>query len=203
MSGQGSLFGDEEPAPVKRGVVEGGRAGVEQSLFFALVPPPELAEQLAANAPELQRRHGMSGNPIDSKRLHVTLCDAAEAKGCDMPTAFIETARAMARGIRHAPIEILLDRVWSFPGGEAVALIGDGNAGAISLARQLAGPLKNNGLIGKLSSTPHLTLFYDAHHRLEKTPVEPVSWTANEFVLLISHVGQSRYEELGRWPLTA
>jgi RNA 2',3'-cyclic 3'-phosphodiesterase len=34
-----------------------------------------------------------------------------------------------------------------------------------------------------------------------KTFVEPISWTAREFVLLDSVLGEGRHEILGRWTL--
>ena len=47
---------------------------------------------------------------------------------------------------------------------------------------------------------PHVSLLWD------KTPaprtfVEPIGWTAREFVLLDSLFGEGRHEILGRWPL--
>jgi len=205
MSGQGSLFDDDEPAPVRPGrpglVVDPAGDGREQTLFFALLAPPEVAQRLVAGVPELQRQHGLGGRPIGAERLHVTLCAAAKAVGCDMPTEFIEAARAVARGVRHAAIELRFDHAETFTNSGAVVLTGAGNAAVTALSRLLVGPLKRNGLAGEGGSSPHLTLFYDKRHRLEAVPVEPVSWTSVDFVLLLSHVGQSRYDELGRWPL--
>lgn len=202
MSGQGSLFGDDESAPVRPGLaVDPGGDGREQTLFFALVPPPEVARRLVEGVPALQRQHGLNGRPIGAERLHVTLCAAAKAQGCDMPVEFIEAARAAANGLRHAPIELDFDHAETFTNSGAVVLTGAGNAGVTALSRLLAGPLKRNGLAGEGGSSPHVTLFYDKRHRLEAVPVEPVSWISAEFVLFVSHVGQSHYDELGRWPL--
>jgi len=201
MSGQGSLF-DDEPAPVRPGLaIDPAGDGRRQTLFFALLPPPEVAERLVASMPAFQRQHGLGGRPIEAGRLHVTLCAAAKAVGRDMPVEFIEAARAAVNGMRHAPIELHFDRAGTFTESGAVVLTGSGNGDATSLSRLLTGPLKRNGLAGEGGSSPHLTLFYDKRHHLAPVTVEPVRWTSSDFVLLISHVGQSRYDELGRWPL--
>jgi 2'-5' RNA ligase len=46
-----------------------------------------------------------------------------------------------------------------------------------------------------------MTLLYDWKSIPEQT-VAPIQWTAREFVLIQSHVGQNRpYTVLSRWPL--
>jgi 2'-5' RNA ligase len=50
--------------------------------------------------------------------------------------------------------------------------------------------------------TPHVTLLYDAAC-VDETTVEPISWTAREFVLVNSLIGQGKHVTLGRWPLRA
>ena len=48
--------------------------------------------------------------------------------------------------------------------------------------------------------SPHLTLLYDKQV-LQKQPVDPVSWTVSEIVLVRSEVGAAKYHQLDRWPL--
>ena len=47
---------------------------------------------------------------------------------------------------------------------------------------------------------PHMTLIW-ASRRVDEYPIVPIRWTVREFVLVRSHVGQSRHEYIGRWPL--
>ena len=47
--------------------------------------------------------------------------------------------------------------------------------------------------------TPHVTLLYDAHG-VEEYPIEPISWTVKEFVLIRSLKG---HVHLARWSLEA
>jgi 2'-5' RNA ligase len=45
--------------------------------------------------------------------------------------------------------------------------------------------------------TPHVTLLYDRRN-VEEQPIEPISWTVREFVLIHSMQGHTH---LARWPL--
>jgi len=56
--------------------------------------------------------------------------------------------------------------------------------------------------VNRLTFTPHMTLLYDTKRIVEQS-VEPIEWTVHEFVLIHSHVGQHRYDILGRWRLAA
>ncbi len=47
---------------------------------------------------------------------------------------------------------------------------------------------------------PHVSLLWD-RAAVPREAVEPIGWTAREFVLLDSPYGEARHEVLGRWPL--
>ena len=47
---------------------------------------------------------------------------------------------------------------------------------------------------------PHLTIQRDVRRQLPSTPIAPLSWHVDEFVLFDSRSGRP-YEVLGRWPL--
>jgi 2'-5' RNA ligase len=47
---------------------------------------------------------------------------------------------------------------------------------------------------------PHMTL-RRGHAEGDTLAVDAVSWTAQEIVLLDSHIGLTHYEEIGRWRL--
>jgi 2'-5' RNA ligase len=57
-------------------------------------------------------------------------------------------------------------------------------------------PLKK----GSLKFHPHLTLLYDKQSSI-KASVNPVTWTAEEIVLVCSEVGRTKYHRLGAWKL--
>lgn len=56
------------------------------------------------------------------------------------------------------------------------------------------------GRWANLQYTPHVTLPYDDRCVAEQV-VETIDWTANEFVLVHSLIGQNRHVPLARWPL--
>ena len=78
----------------------------------------------------------------------------------------------------------------------------EGNAPLHALRDALADRLRGVGL-GRFAADgfePHVTLAYDT--RLVPTEaVAPVAWTAREFVLVHSLLGQTRHIPLARWPL--
>ncbi len=69
------------------------------------------------------------------------------------------------------------------------------------LQRALLADMKRAGIRPtEKSDKPHVTLLYDSR-LVPEQPVEPVRWTVTEFVLVHSHQGLGRHEELGRWAL--
>lgn len=68
--------------------------------------------------------------------------------------------------------------------------------------RELGVAMKKVGLGQWVDSpfTPHVTMLYDEHEVAEQV-VDAIGWTATEFVLVHSLLGQTRHVPLGRWPL--
>ena len=189
---QSDLFGSDEPAP--QPAAEAGR----QSLFYALIPPPAVTEQVVALTAELRARHGLKGKPLLPQHLHVTLVSAADLPD-GMPPEYIEAAQAAAASMRHPPLDVVFDRALSFPNG-AFVLSGAGSAGVHSYARLLRESLKRFGLKPEPASAPHMTLLY-GRQRVDEHAIEPVRWTAASFSLVLSHVGKKQHDPLGAWPL--
>lgn len=174
---------------------------MHHSLFFALFPPAADAERLARLAAVLRQQEGLTGRLLDVTRLHVTLLALGAAETEPLPS-FIEAAKEAAASIVAPPFELAFDRALSFPGSGAFVLRGDdGPATSLSLFRKALGEaMAARGIRPRLGGAPHMTLLYDDRHVAEFA-IEPVRWTAREFVLVHSHVGRTRHEWLGRWPL--
>jgi 2'-5' RNA ligase len=51
------------------------------------------------------------------------------------------------------------------------------------------------------SFSPHVTLFYGGPTG-STVPIDPISWTAEELVLIHSVHGKGVHNDLARWPLT-
>jgi len=187
MPRQLSLF--EEPA----------RAIDPDPLFFALLPDEEATRRIEELVENFRRAHGLTGI---LRPLHVTLCDLALRAGAEKT---IDTAAKAAAAIAAAPFRIAFNRTARFGGGQGdrpYVLIGDdGVTGAARFRQTLCFELRKADL-GKWSVgfTPHLTLLYDKALP-DDQDISPITWTAQEFVLLRSVVGQGRHDVLGRWPL--
>ena len=189
MSAQLSLYGIEPPI-------------FTDSLFYALLPDVKSAGQIVDLAQRLRADHGLKGTLIPSERLHVTLAFLGSFAG--LPKTIVSNAMAAGERFEGTSFDVTFDRVQKFGHDKrAVVLRGAEIATSVNeFRRNLVDAMRYQGL--KLASpsgfTAHLTLLYDEVPIAEEH-VAPISWTAREFVLVRSLIGQSRYEILGRWPL--
>src|SRR5271155_2086513 len=187
MPEQLSLF--EEPA----------RALDPDPLFFALLPDEDAARSIEQLVEDFRRAHGLTGV---LRPLHVTLCDLTVRTNMQKT---IDVAAKAAASVAAAPFRIAFNRATRFGSGKAerpFVLVGDdGVTGAARFRQTLSLELRKADL-GKWPAnfTPHLTLLYDKALP-DVQDIAPIEWTAREFVLLRSVIGQTRHETLGRWPL--
>ena len=172
-------------------------------LFFAVVPPPDVAGRIASLADQLRVRLGLRGRPRPTAHLHVTLQHLGDFAG--LPQQRVESARAAAAGVTLAPLEARFDRAGSFAGRTGkhpyVLLGADGATGLAALHAELGARLAAAGLGRRERAfVPHVTLLYDAR-TIAAQPVEPLGWPVHEFLLIHSLLGRTEYRVLGRWPL--
>lgn len=169
-------------------------------LFFALLPDAKALERVAKTVQQICIRHRLSGRPL-LERAHVSLIGFGEHSG--LPPAFVAGAAAAAATMVAAPFDVTFDRAMSFLGRPRPLVLcgGEGMAELIAFQRALGTAIRNVGL-GRVKPqfTPHMTLLYDPRG-IEEHAIEPVSWTARDFVLVHSLRGQGRHIPLGRWPL--
>ncbi len=97
-------------------------------------------------------------------------------------------------------MDLVLDAALSFGKG-AFVLSGANSPGILSFAKMLKESLKRYGMKPGSASAPHMTLLYDERHLVKEHPIEPIRWTAANFTLVLSHVGQTQHDHLGTWPL--
>jgi len=173
-------------------------------LFFAVYPDPATAERISHLARRLLSEHGLHGNPFATQRLHVTLHYLGDHVG--VPDDIVTSACAAAAATVAAPCDLRFDRVASFDRKRRkrplVLLSGDEATPLVRMRDALGEAMVAAGLERWVSPhfTPHVTLLYD-DRRLAERAVEPIGWTAHEFVLMRSVLGQTRHMALGRWPL--
>jgi 2'-5' RNA ligase len=170
-------------------------------LFFAAVPDTDTAARIYRLAELLKCARRFGGEPIGPDRLHVTLFFLGDRR-C-LPERVVRMACAAAAEVRTQPFEVAFDRSASFrgqPGHHPFVLLGDNGLTRLKSFRQTLGAaMMRNGLKqwAKASFNPHVTLLYDACN-VEEQPIEPISWTVSEFVLIHSMHGHTH---LARWPL--
>jgi len=193
MPMQSSLPGfDAAPEPTDR-------------LFFAIFPDADTAAQLAKLARHLRGEQGLTGAPLATERFHVTLHHLGDFVG--VPRDIVARAGEAAAAVAMPPFEITFNRAMSFSGRPDkrpfVLLGGDGVAALAAFQRALGTAMEKTGLkVSKTDSnyTPHVTLLYDDRLVAEQT-VETIRWTAHEFVLVHSLLGQGVHVPLARWTL--
>jgi 2'-5' RNA ligase len=194
MEQQGSLFG-YEPPPKRRG-----------RLFFAPYPDPDTAAaQIAPLASRLRSSLRLHGKILRTERFHVTLHHLGDFAG--LPESTVAAARAAAASRRHPPFELAFDRAASFGkrrgSNNAFVLQGEGaDVQAVTEFRRILGDaMRKRGLKPASSFTPHVTPLHD-DQVVPAQPVAPtVRWTAREFVLVHSLIGEGVHIVLGRWTL--
>ena len=150
---------------------------------------------------------GLSGKPRPRGHLHVTLHCVGDYP--DVPEQVVDaTIKACASVLASQPsFEVIFDQVKSFrgrPGNLPFVLVNpNGNAALLELHRLLITELAKHRLAsrGDFKFVPHVTMLYDKYNVPEQ-PVSPVRWTVKEVVLVLSHLGVTKYERLGCWTLS-
>ena len=192
MSAQSSLPGfDAAPTATDR-------------LFFAIFPDADSAERIARLAQKLRGEHDLKGRPLALDRFHVTLHHLGDYVG--VRPDIVDMAGTAAAAVSMPPFDLVFDCAASFsstPRNRPFVLRGgDGLATLMAFQQALGMTMKKTGLGCQVKPgyTPHVTLLYD-DRCVAGQAVEPISWTAREFVLVHSQLGQSRHVPVARWPL--
>jgi RNA 2',3'-cyclic 3'-phosphodiesterase len=175
------------------------------SLFFAILPEPVVANRIVDLATELRAGHGLSGRLIPASRLHVTatpIADYATLLDYD-----VSAAMRAAQSVVAKPFDIAFNRLQSFgrSGNQPLVLRCCDGLGAFALLQKaLLAALRANDYDGKAPAayTPYITLLYDRREMEETLLDEPIGWTVREFALVYSVHGDGRHMHLGRWPLS-
>jgi RNA 2',3'-cyclic 3'-phosphodiesterase len=192
MDDQLSLFAAAPPAPQKF------------SLFLAIQPPPAVAAFIHEFATGFRALRGLSGRLRPESHLHITLhyFDQYSAIPASLVPSIDRACLNIAR-MTH-PFEVSFDQILRFQGSGAVVLgqHAQGNSDLAHFHGALGKTLTIHAVPAKghTGFTPHLTLQY-TRESLPSEAIDPIRWTVEEFVLIRSEVGATRYEHLGRWKL--
>jgi len=171
-------------------------------VFFALLPPRECAPEIVDLAKRSRNDFGLRGTQFAPDRFHISLHGFGPYPG--LPSALVDKAMMAAASVVAPSFDVVFDRVvsfWSRKSMRPFVLRAGGEVLALSaFHRTLGGVLGHAGLHVSTHFTPHMTLLYD-RVVVPEHEIETVRWTVRDFVLIHSLQGQSRYIELGRWPL--
>jgi RNA 2',3'-cyclic 3'-phosphodiesterase len=170
-------------------------------LFFALWPPSEVAEQLAAIARDVAQRFG--GKPTRQETLHLTLAFLGE-----VPDEALGPLTQMARRIAGAAFTLKLDRLGYWPRKEL--LWAGESATSVALA-ELAAALRQALREAEIAVAdrgqpfaPHITLLRRlSENQPAPAAIETIRWPCSSFGLIRSRRSDagSVYEVLGEFPL--
>ncbi|MET0250378.1 MAG: 2'-5' RNA ligase family protein [Sphingobium sp.] len=168
---------------------------VRYRLFFALKPSALIArhtDHFAATLAHNTRR-------IALEHQHVTLALATDHD--IYPYAVIKALMRTATAVRADGFDLPLDRL-SIGERSAALIPSRSNPRLRALQHAVAAAMKRAGAMFRPEwrFSPHQTLFYC--QRLPESRLVPgFCWRVEEFVLICSHVGRTRHDILGRWPL--
>jgi 2'-5' RNA ligase len=179
-------------------------------LFFALFPSEEAIPQIVKTSQNLRDQHGLTGKSLSNDRLHVTLHHVGDYAG-GLPNGLVEAAQNVAARIAMPAFDVTFDRAMSFAGrprNRPFVLRGNekhggGLAALMAFQKTMYLAMCRVGLQGPRANAkfaPHVTLMYDDQGIAEQA-VEAVSWSAHDFVLVHSLLGQTKHIHLGHWPI--
>lgn len=180
------------------------RPPLTDRLFFALLPDGYAATQADRFRQRLLAETGLTGMPVRTDDLHVTLHHLGDHAG--VPADLVTRAASVAGTLVASPFEAEFEAVMSLARGsrqEPLVLCGGhGLAALIAFQRALGVAMIKGGLAQWVNQdfTPHMTLAYDPQ-RVVRQDIRPISWMVKELVLVHSLLGQRRRVILGRWPL--
>jgi RNA 2',3'-cyclic 3'-phosphodiesterase len=173
----------------------------KNSLFFVIFPDAETAGRIAKLALHLRECHGLMGKILETERFHVSVLNLGEYAG--LPVSIINKACEAAASMTVPPFELVFDCAKSFHGQKGNPFVMRGTEEASAAFTEFRQTLKQKLAMAliKTSSTPlHLTLLYDKKIITEE-PIEAIRWTAQEFGLVYSEYGKTRYIPQGSWAL--
>ena len=174
-------------------------------VFFAALPPPEVADAIAACGRQLLAGQRCRIDWRPARVLHVSLAGVGLWDG--LSSDGLRQIRRVGAGLDVPAIPVRLVQALSFGKARRRALVLVCEPSCIpplaALARTLRRGLAAGGFwrAARDSFTPHLTIGY-VDGGFDPIPAEQVpGWVVRDVVLVRSRHGEARYDELGRWAL--
>ncbi|HEX2114718.1 MAG TPA: 2'-5' RNA ligase family protein [Alphaproteobacteria bacterium] len=177
-----------------------------ERLFFGLLPAPETAVRVRRFAEEFIRKNCIEGTRLKTDCLHVSLHHVGDYKR--LRTKIVYAAQQAGNAVAMRRFEMTLYAVMSFerlPSADGRArkrpLVLLGESDALSeLHEMLGAAMRKTGLRAAAGFAPHMTLCYGATW-IPAQAIEPIRIAVNEFALIHSELGRTRYNVVNRWLL--
>lgn len=199
MEMQFELFG-RMPAEAK---------ALEHRYYFALLPPPALAQKIEWGAKQVGRRLG-ARNVVRAERQHVSL--HAVQRGAKIGDDLLDEALEVGEAVRRPAFDIVFDTVMTFSGrrpktgGRAqyptVLGCSNGARDLLALYGDIRTQMQKRGLhVEPRDFAPHLTIWYGPDRVTERRLRRPYRWAVRSFWLVHTVPGMSRPDYLAEWAL--
>ncbi|MBV9833967.1 MAG: hypothetical protein JO055_06160 [Alphaproteobacteria bacterium] len=153
----------------------------------------------------VRAKSGLIGPAIPIERRHVTIHHIGNFP--ELWDAVVTPAREAGDMVAMPAFVAAFDRLTSLRGAHdnnPLVLLGDDGVIGLRILHRVLSEALGKTLAGRWQPrrffTPHITLLYD-RQRIAERPIEPVTWTVREFVLVNSLVGLGRHDVLARWTL--
>jgi 2'-5' RNA ligase len=204
MPDQLNLFGGDDSPPRGERPANGRKPGGPRKrfkLFFAILLDAAVATEISKLGVGLDRQYGIHGDPLRPDRLHITLHVLGEYD--ERPDEEIDMAKRVGDLVRATQFDVVFDRAMTFNTEShpyVLRVSQDTDQAIRDFWLKLGMEIANVRPFRAPSFTPHMTLSYKGNVTREHS-IEPIRWTAREFVLINSHVGKTYHEHVGRWPL--
>ena len=165
--------------------------------FFACRPPPPLAMHIEQTF--LPPRQGRGW--VRPEHLHVTLAITDDYR--IHPPGITDALLGVGDSLAAKPVRLIFDQLVG-SGSRLLLKYSEPIPALQQFQRRLGLAFAVTGLSLRAGwrFSPHMTLFHGAGQPF-CVGIDAVSWTAGEFLLVHSLVGETRHDLLCRWPLNA
>ena len=169
-------------------------------VFFALWPDERVRAELDRVAARLHRLRG--GRRTRAETIHLTLLFVGNVPRTTLPALLASVA-----DIRVPAFALIFDQAECWRYNRIASMTTSQPPPALlDLVTGLESRLDRLGIAyDRRPYKPHVTLLRSADCRPENPPLQPILWTAREFVLVESRLSPegAQYPRLGRYPLSA
>lgn len=176
------------------------------AVFFAIQPDPAGVRDIRSLTATLEAASGIREGWRPDRVLHISMQKVERYLG--LPKDAVAAAKRAGAAVRQVPLTVTFDCMRNLGkrggGSQPLALCcSDGAPGLTALWHALAEAMRAAWLRPQPASafTPHLSLLYSDDRLAEGHLDTPITLAVRHLLLVHSVHGETRYTQLGRWPL--